>query len=70
MHTAIPTATSVQDLGPMNRLSDDMAYAFDGLARVSESASAAARPQAGLGDVLRQLDGPAASTHDLLSGTR
>jgi len=66
MRTASPAITSTQDLGPMNRLSDDMAFAFDGLARADEPATSMARPKAGLGDVLRHLDGPAASYHDFV----
>jgi len=58
-------ATPVTDAGPLNRLGEDMAYAFDGLAAPRQRANDAAAREAGLGDVLRELDGPAASCHDL-----
>lgn len=63
-------ATPITDAGPLNRLGEDMAFAFDGLAAVPQPANDTAASDARLGDVLRELDGPAASRHDLLARRR
>jgi len=64
-------AGSLLDGGPFAAFSQDLTVALDGSGAAAAPAEAKPSPGlASLGDVLRELDGPAASRHDLTRARR